>query len=315
MRQHGCKYNNRAYLCNIKSHTTKAFSTLRTMLQHHLQLAINAHRGTSFSPEQRGASYVKEFGEQLADDLTKIEGEENKAYYQKKYEALFVAWMSAKCRCISTMITGGSNFPVKRAQKANEIERKRGHEFFDFREKYFERKAANERRAARAQLDPVEQMKKEIEAAERLQEMMVAANKVVRSKKSPSEKLADLIALGITEKSASQLLIPDFANRLGFAPYQLTNNGANIRRMQDRLAVLTKKAAAETKEETREDGITVTENVDADRIQIFFPGKPAPEVIGKLKHAAFKWSPSNGCWQRQLTENAKHATRTLLSGL
>jgi len=285
------------------------------MLQHHLQLAINAHRGTSFSPEQRGASSVKEFGEQLADDLTKIEGEENKAHYQKKYEALFVAWMSAKSRCISTMITGGSNFPVRRAGKANESERKRGQEFFAFREKYFERKAANERRAARAQLDPVEEMKKEIEAAERLQKTMVAANKIVRSKKTPSTKLADLINIGIPEKSASQLLVPDFAKRIGFAPYQLTNNNANIRRMKERLAVLTKKAAAETKEETREDGITVTENVDADRIQIFFPGKPSPEVIRKLKQAAFKWSPSNGCWQRQLTENAKYATKMLLSSL
>lgn len=283
------------------------------MLQHHLQLAINAHRGTSFSPEQRGASYVKEFGEQLADDLTKIEGEENKAHYQKKYEALFVAWMSAKSRCISTMITGGSNFPVRRAGKANESERKRGQEFFAFRETYFERKAANERKAARAQLDPVKQMKKEIEAAERLQQTMIKANKIIRGTADAVEKVAKMLELGLSEQVARELLKPDYAKRVGFAPYQLTNNNANIRRMQERLAVLTKKAAAETKEETREDGITVSENVDADRIQIFFPGKPSPEVIRKLKQAAFKWSPSNGCWQRQLTENAKHATRTLLS--
>lgn len=285
------------------------------MLQKYLELAIRAHSGTSFSPEQRGASYVKDYGEQLADDLTKIEGEEDKAYYQKKYESLFVAWMSAKSRCLSTMITGGSNFPVERARKANESERKRGEEFFTFREKYFERQAANARRAARAEIDPLEQIKKEIEAAERLQQMMVAANKIVRSKRWPSEKLAYLINIGIPEKSASQLLVPDFANRIGFAPYQLTNNGANIRRMQERLAVLSKKAAAETKEETREDGITVTENVDADRIQIFFPGKPEARVIEKLKRAAFKWSPSNGCWQRQLTDNARYATKMLLSSL
>lgn len=285
------------------------------MLQHHLELATRAHNGTSFSPERRGASYVQEFGKQLADDLTKIEGEENKAYYQKKYESLFVAWMSAKSRCISSMITGPAKFPVAKAEKANESERKRGQEFFAFREKYFERQEANARRAARAEIDPLEQIKKEIESAERLQQMMVAANKVVRSKRWPSEKLADLINIGISEKSASQLLVPDYANRIGFAPYQLTNNGANIRRMQERLAVLTKRAAAETKEETREDGITVTENTDADRIQIFFPGKPTPDVIEKLKRAAFKWSPSNGCWQRQLTENAKYATKTLLNNL
>lgn len=149
---------------------------------------------------------------------------------------------------------------------------------FAFREKYFERQAANARRAARAEIDPLEQIKKEIEAAEHLQKTMVAANKIVRSKRSPSEKLADLINIGIPEKSASQLLVPDSANRIGFAAYQLTNNGASIRRMQERLTVLTQRAAAETKEETREDGITVTENTEADRIQIFFPGKPEAHV-------------------------------------
>lgn len=285
------------------------------MLQHHLNLAIRAHNGTSFSPEKRGASYVQEFGEQLADDLTKIEGHENKAYYQKKYESLFVAWMSAKSRCISTMITGGSNFPVRRAEKANASERKRGEEFFTFREKYFERQEANARRAARAEIDPLEQIKKEIAAAENLQKTMVAANKIIRGTAADEDKVAKMSELGLSENVARTLLKPDFANRIGFAPFQLTNNSANIRRMQERLAVLNKRAAAETKEETRPDSITVTENVDADRIQIFFPGKPAADVIEKLKRSAFKWSPSNGCWQRQLTNNARYATKMLLNDL
>ena len=49
-----------------------------------------------------------------------------------------------------------------------------------------------------------------------------------------------------------------------------------------------------------------------ERLQIFFPGKPEPDMIARLKSNAFKWSPSRGCWQRQLTGNAKGAARRVL---
>ena len=51
------------------------------------------------------------------------------------------------------------------------------------------------------------------------------------------------------------------------------------------------------------------------RIQLFFEGKPEPEVRDVLKGEAFKWSPRNGCWQRQLTDNARAATRRVIKKL
>ena len=72
------------------------------------------------------------------------------------------------------------------------------------------------------------------------------------------------------------------------------------------------KESAES-EETVINGVRVVKNQQADRIQLFFDGKPATDMISKLKHAAFKWSPSNGCWQRQLTQNAIHATNRVLA--
>ena len=52
-------------------------------------------------------------------------------------------------------------------------------------------------------------------------------------------------------------------------------------------------------------------NYEIDRIQIQHDSKPSYEVIQQLKKAAFKWSPSQGVWQRQLTMNAVYASNQL----
>lgn len=276
------------------------------LLQKHLDLAIRAHQGVSMSPEKRGAQYVKEYSEELATDLQQVEklGGDT-AYYQQKFENLFVAWMSAKSRCISSMITGPSKFPVRRAEKANQSEHNRYQEFTKWREGFFARLEKNRRRAARAASDPLAEMREKLEEAEKLQLMMVAANKVVRSKKSDTEKVGALVTQGFSESVAAQLLIPDWVGRIGFADYQLKNNLASIKRMHGRLAELEKKAIDGTFTEEYAGGITVVHNTEANRLQIFFPGKPDPDTIQNLKKNAWKWSPSNRCWQRQLTDNAK----------
>ncbi len=283
------------------------------LLQQHLQLAIRAHNWTSFSPDKRGHDTITSYSQQLVEDMAEVAGlGGDPEDYRQKYERYFTAWLSAKSNCISSMITGGSNFPVRKAEKANQRERAKADEFTDFREKYIYRLKKANRRAERAAIDPLEEMRGKLAEAEKMQALMVEANKIVRSKRLPSEKLADLIFLDISEKVANLLLVPDYMGRIGFAAYQLTNNLANIKRMRERVSELEKKAAAETTEIVREDGIRVVENNDIDRLQIFFPGKPDADVITKLKKSAFKWSPSNGCWQRQLTANAKHAAKQII---
>lgn len=283
------------------------------LLNSFLQLAIRAHNGTSFTPEKRGKDYIESYSAELVGDLAKLP-EDARADYEEKYKRLFSAWLNAKCSCLSSMITGPSGFPVRRAQKANATEQRRHDEFRQFRDKYFARIARNERREARENSDPATEMRAKLENAEKLQKWMVAANKVVFKKGlDEAGKIAGLVALGFTEGRARQILAPDCCNRIGFASYQLQNNNANIKRMRERVAELDAKAAATTTETERADGIRVVQNADADRLQIFFPGKPEAEIIGKLKKNAFKWSPSQGCWQRQLTGNAIQAIRGILA--
>ncbi len=74
------------------------------------------------------------------------------------------------------------------------------------------------------------------------------------------------------------------------------------------------KALAERENKTFDfEGGKVIINYAIDRIQIKHEVKPNAEVITALKKSAFKWSPSQQVWQRQLTLNAQYATEKLTS--
>ena len=99
-----------------------------------------------------------------------------------------------------------------------------------------------------------------------------------------------------------------------YARYELTNNNANIRRIKQRIAHLERQKAeaaaveAATGEPMREheypNGIRIVENFEANRLQVFFPGKPAEAIRKELKQSGFRWSPSEGAWQRHLGTSA-----------
>ncbi len=55
------------------------------------------------------------------------------------------------------------------------------------------------------------------------------------------------------------------------------------------------------------------QNPEAMRVQFIFDGKPDDATRTALKRAAFKWSPKNGAWQRQLTNNGISAARELVA--
>lgn len=58
--------------------------------------------------------------------------------------------------------------------------------------------------------------------------------------------------------------------------------------------------------------VRVVHNTELNRLQLLFPGKPAAEIIQKLKRTGYKWSPKNKAWQRQLTPNALYSVKHVL---
>ena len=119
----------------------------------------------------------------------------------------------------------------------------------------------------------------------------------------------------ISNQHAADLLKPDFAGRQGFADFQLTNNSANIRRIEKRVAILEANAQRETKEVEFQGVCKLVENAEANRIQLIFAGKPEEAVRKTLKANGFRWAPSEGAWQRHLNNAGRWAAKQVLASL
>ena len=151
----------------------------------------------------------------------------------------------------------------------------------------------------------IEKLADKIERLEKQQELMRSANKLIRK-----NDVEGLLNLGFSEGVVNKLFQPDFCGRIGFADYRLTNNSANIRRLKQRLEQEQKKAELETTE-TEINGVKIVENVEDNRTQLFFDGKPSDEIRTELKRNGFRWSPYNGCWQRHLSNGANWTARKI----
>lgn len=219
--------------------------------------------------------------------------------------------------CPSIMISGGSNFPVRKKEKQNARSRANMEEFRELQEYIYklERLLHGTEVIRSDEEDAIEQLEDKLERLEAAQEMMKTVNAHYRKNKTLDG------CPGLTD-DVRKKIEGDWSRGwyvgTPFPPYSLSNNNANIKRVRDRLEGLKKTKSRETTEQEIDlDGLgfTLKENTEEMRIQIFFEGKPEPEVRDVLKGEAFKWSPRNGCWQRQLTDNARAATRRVIKKL
>lgn len=81
------------------------------------------------------------------------------------------------------------------------------------------------------------------------------------------------------------------------------SDAANIRAKKQRLELLKKQKSEAVAEDISQekDGVKMSVNAEAARVQIFFPGKPDEETRSMLKSNGFRWSPRFGAWQRENT--------------
>jgi len=162
---------------------------------------------------------------------------------------------------------------------------------------YYERKAKsleNNRVISSDDPEAVTKLREKLDRLQKSQELMKSANKVIKGKGTDAEKIEILEKLGIPK--ASRLLEPNYCGRVGFEPYALQNNNANMSTIKKRIAKL-ERASAEELSEKEINGVKIVDNPEANRLQMFFDGKPSQETRTELKRNGFRWSPSNGCWQ------------------
>ena len=277
------------------------------------QTAERAFNGTSFSPDRRGESLRREYANDLAsfqsvlekymkgEDEDKIDEEFER--FRSGLKQRYLAYCSSHSRCMSAFIVGPARFPSARMQKYSGWADNKMREissFIERAEKSIKRRYYKDPKAPIKSSDPdaVERLEAKIASYREWQETMKAANAIIRKAKGDEEKArAGLLKMGISEQNAAQMLTPDYCGRIGFPSWQLSNNLAEIKRLESRL-VKVKKAQETAPEETEtKSGIRIEKCPQDNRIRIHFPGKPEEEIRTLLKTYGFRWSPRLGVWQ------------------
>ncbi|MCU0551882.1 MAG: DUF3560 domain-containing protein [Leptolyngbya sp. Prado105] len=191
---------------------------------------------------------------------------------------------------------------------------------------YAGRLAAMENNTAISSDDPdaLEKLQAKLADCEEAQEYMKRINALVRKalKLPESERVANLAEWAeVSIAKAAGWLKPDFCGRYGFPDYKTKNNGANIRRIKQRIkeiqaqhhAIVTEGESDET--EYPEIGCTLILNRTLNRVQLVFKSKPEQSIRAILKSHGFHWSPSESAWQRQLNSAGEHAAQAVIAAL
>lgn len=167
--------------------------------------------------------------------------------------------------------------------------------------------------------EAIRKLKAKIDNAEQEQQRMKAINAAWRKAGKPGpddqdswRKIADVLQMTIND--FDRIRVAMGRDPLGRPPFSfhLANNNANIARMKKRLTKLEGAQGQESTEEKHGD-ITLIRNVEENRIQLIFPGKPELETRKILKSNGFRWAPSQGAWQRQLNNAGVYAAQRVIN--
>lgn len=296
------------------------------------EMAMRAHSGTSWVPDRRGAAEQQNYVDHMANVynsmLAKAKTDEAKkllqsefARYRRGYAEKLKDYLGSKSRIVSSMIAGPSNFPVRQMEKRSDAAHKKLQALLEYDKKAqraIEKKLQPEKQPIRiGDSDAMQRLQTKLSNLERLQDAMKSANKIIRKAKG-KDVTAELMELGLSERSAKAAQEEDYMGRIGFPDYALKNNNASIRRVRGQVEDQKRREQVQAESESGDrpsefefSGGSVHLDYDDNRLRIEFDQKPDRETISKLKSNGFKWSRANSAWQRQLTENAKRAASTV----
>lgn len=237
-----------------------------------------------------------------------------------RHERMTQAMWHAEGRCASWFIVGPANFPVEANRKRQASRDRRVEEVlqhFSAAKRRLEKIAFPHGMGdAIRSADPeaLEKLRAKVAEMEAFHAKMIEANKIIRRHGAEAAR-EHLAPLGFKEKTLAAILRPDYANRVGFPAFALTNNSAEIRRLKARIEGLEKMKARGSVEKEAQGGVRLVENAEAARVQLIFPDKPEANVRAVLKANGFRWAPSEGAWQRHLNNAGRWAAERVLNEL
>lgn len=234
--------------------------------------------------------------------------------YKQDYLKRLEAVLRARSKVSSPAIEGtsGGRFPFKKNEGRIKSEENKTQELADWRER-----ARNSIRRKLTQIsstdtEAVNGLRAELEKHESFQEIMKAANRVVRKKGLTDEQRVEkLKEVGLTENQVREILTPDFMGRVGYGEEILQSNSSKIKRLRKQIEEIEnrQKSAEQTGGGlgVKFDGGEVEIDYTDGYVRVFYDEKPGKNVTDKLKGNRFNWSPSDQAWRRKLNEKSLQA--------
>lgn len=209
-----------------------------------------------------------------------------------------------EARVPSVIIAGSSNFPVRKKEKQNAARDRNMQEWQDVQGLLDKIRSTGMGGISADDPQAVQKLEAKLANLIEAQENMKAINAYYR-------KHGTLDGCTILPEKQIKALQQDMKSSWHLEPkpfqsYELSNNNAEIRRTRARIEELKRHEEKEYSGWTF-DGGRVEANKEANRLQIFFDGKPDEATREELKANGFRWAPSVGAWQRQLNSNAYRA--------
>ena len=203
-------------------------------------------------------------------------------------------------RVPSILIAGGSNFPKRKKEKQNAAWDKNLEEWQKIQGLIDKIRGVGTAGISADDPAAVQKLKLKLDRLKQDQENMKAVNAYYRKNKTLDG------CPGLTWEQI-ETLKAGMARSFRPVPkpyesYMLTNNNAEIRRVEKRIEELTRVAETEFAGWEFEGGRAEI-NREANRLRLFFDDKPDADVRSELKSYGFRWAPSAGAWQRQLSEH------------
>ena len=212
--------------------------------------------------------------------------------------------------CPSILIAGGSGFNVRKKERQNAAADRNMQEWNEIQGILHKIRSVGTGGISGDDPNALNKLRAKLESLERLQNRMKAANSAIRMK-DQAKGDAKLSEMGYSPSDIKELRSTDFCGRIGYPAYQLSNNNANIRRIRDRIEELEKRQDSPAPEGWKFGGGKVVINAELNRLQIVLDDCPDADTKQALKSHGFRWAPSQGAWQRQLTDNAIHAAKAI----
>ena len=232
--------------------------------------------------------------------------------YSRRLAAYYNDYYRNEAACPSILISGGSNFPVRKKEKQNSRRETLMHEYNEIQGILDKIKSVGT-----GPIDPTDPHAREmwVDRLQRLQSTLdrgKAMNAHFRKHKT-MKGFPDMDDETAAELDEAISRAPAFA-QTPFPDFELASLRGKIKRAQENLSKLDsleqhKDDAANTLEF---DGGKIFLNMEANRLQILFDEIPSDETRAELKSHGFKWSRKNEAWQRQLTRNAIYDAKHIL---